>query len=319
MDYDAESIREADVATITELPLPQPGRTVWIEFNGLADVEALRALGERYNLHPLALEDALHTSQRPKLDLYENTAFIVAYMIYRDDADRLCAEQVSMFLAPGLLITIQEDSTRDVFGPVRERLRTGQGYGRKNGADYLCYALLDAVVDHSFPILECLGEALEALEDEMLDHPDNRTVGRVHELRRTLLQLRRALWPERDLINALCHDESGLIRKDTKVFLRDCHDHAIRALDLLETYRELAAGLLELYVSAVSLRTNDIMRVLTVLSAIFIPLTFIVGLYGMNFEWMPELKKPWGYPAVLLLMLTIAIGQLWYFKKKRWL
>jgi magnesium transporter len=321
VEYSPAGVSERIVSTVAELPELglTDGKTRWIEFNGLGNIDALRAMGEKYNLHPLALEDVIHTGQRPKADTYENQLFLVAQMVYRDEQDRLCGEQVSMFLFNGLLITIQEDDQRDVFDPVRERLRVGRGWIRKLGSDYLAYALIDSIIDHCFPILECLGEALEELEDELLDKPNRACVGRLHEFRRTLVQLRRVIWPERDLINSLLHDESGLVSKQAKVFLRDAYDHAIRIMDLIESYRDIAAGLLELYLSAVSQRTNEIMRVLTVISAIFIPLTFVAGVYGMNFDNMPELRHPAGYFVCLAVMVSIAAFQIAFFKRKGWL
>jgi len=225
---------------------------------------------------------------------------------------------------------VQEDPKCDVFEPVRERVRLGKGLIRKMGADYLAYALLDATIDHCFPILECIGEALDELETEMLERPHSDLVSKLHDFRRTLVGLRRAVWPERDLINSLLHDESKIVTDATKVYLRDCYDHAVRIMDLVESYREIAAGLLELYLTAVGMRTNEIMRVLTVISAIFIPLTFIAGVYGMNFDKtkpenvtmpmnMPELHWAWGYPACLALMLGVSIFQLVLFKRKGWL
>jgi magnesium transporter len=321
-EYDLTGVTERRIASVADLPPPglQDGKVRWIEFDGLGDVEALRVLGEKYNLHPLALEDVLHTGQRPKVEAYEHHLFIVALMIYRDaDDSRMCGEQVSFFLGPGLLITIQEDPKADVFDPVRVRIRGGRGYIRKLGPDYLAYALLDSIVDHMFPILECIGEALEELEDEMLDKPTKACIARLHDFRRTLIQLRRAIWPERDLLSNLLHDNSGLVTDATKVFIRDAHDHAIRLIDLIESYRDIAGGLLELYLSAVSQRTNEIMRVLTVISAIFIPLTFVAGVYGMNFEHMPELKQPAGYFVCLGVMALISGGQIWFFKRKGWL
>lgn len=320
-EYGRDGVLESVLTKAEELPDADldDGKIRWLEFNGLANFELLQAIGEKYNLHPLAMEDVIHTGQRPKLDTYDHQLFIVAVMIYRDDEGRMAGEQVSMFLMKNLLITIQEEPDLDVFDPIRVRIRAGRGYIRKMGADYLAYALLDSMVDHMFPILECIGEALEELEDEMLERPTKTCVSQLHELRRTLVQLRRAIWPERDLLSALLHDSSGNVTDETKVFIRDAYDHAVRIMDLIESYRDIAAGLLELYLSAVSQRTNEIMRVLTVISAIFIPLTFVAGLYGMNFENMPELKTSYGYFACLGLMGVIAAGQVWFFKRKGWL
>jgi magnesium transporter len=322
IEFDSHAFRETTVRRVEDLPPrdADDGKIRWIELNGLGDIAALQALGERYGLHPLALEDTLNAGQRAKVDAYEDQLYIVVQMLYRDpDEGRLCGEQLSMFLLPKLLITVQEDPACDVFEPVRQRIRTGRGWIRKSGPDYLAYALLDATIDHGFPILESIGEALEEIEDELLERPSRAAVGRLHDYRRMLVHLRRAVWPERDLVNQLLSDESGLVKKQTKVFLRDACDHAVRIIDIVESYRELAASLIELYLSSVSQRTNDIMRMLTVISLVFMPLTFIAGVYGMNFKHMPELEPPWGYYACLGLMAFIASAQLWFFKRKGWL
>jgi len=326
VEYDKGDLVEREVASVAELPSCETlERVYWIEINGTGDVEVLRKLGEKYHLHPLALEDVLHAPQRPKMEPYENYLFIVAQMTYLDEKRRICGEQVSMFLGKNLLITIQEESDFDVFNPVRDRIRGGRGYIRKLGPDYLAYALLDAIIDHCFPLLEIIGDALENLEDEVLQKPRPRAVATIHEFRRTLMQMRRFVWPERDVISALLHDESGLVTRETKVFLRDCYDHTVQIMDLVESYREVSSGLMELYLSAVGIRTNEIMRVLTVMSSIFIPLTFIAGVYGMNFDpkagplSMPELNWPYGYVACLALMAAVATGLVLFFKRKQWL
>ena len=328
VEYNEGELLEREVTSVEELPdCSTPGRVYWVEINGSGDADLLRRLGAKYHLHPLALEDVLHTPQRPKMEPYEHQIFIIAQMLYREPEGHICGEQVSMFLGKHLLITIQEDPEFDVFNPVRDRIRAGRGYIRKLGPDYLAYALLDAIIDHCYPILEVVGDALEDLEDQILERPRPEVVATIHEYRRTLLQMRRFVWPERDVINALLHDESGLISKQTKVFLRDCYDHTIQIMDLVESYRDVGSGLMELYLSAVGLRTNEIMRVLTVMSSIFIPLTFVVGLYGMNFDYdggkmplnMPELHQPHGYLGCLVVMIAISIGQIIFFKRKRWL
>lgn len=330
-EYDGDSITERVVKRVGDLPSPDldDGKSRWIELEGLGDVRLLKALGEKYDLHPLALEDVVNIGQRPKVDHYDHHLFIVSDMVYDDEERRLCGEQVSMFLGKHYLITIQETVGDDVFGPVRERLRTGGGRGwmRKSAPDYLAYALLDSIIDHYFPLLEELGDAIEELEDEVLQRPKRECVVQIQHFRRTLMQLRRYVWPVRDLTSALMHDETGFVRDGTKVFLRDCYDHTVRIMDLVETYRDVTSGLMELYLSAVGMRTNEIMRVLTIMSSIFIPLTFIVGIYGMNFDDnnganplnMPELHQPWGYPLVMLLMLAVAVGQIIFFRRKKWL
>jgi magnesium transporter len=291
----------------------------WINIDGLGDLSVLRILGERFHLHPLALEDVLDTSQRPKVEQYDDYLFIVAKMIYFDKNKEIGAEQVSMFLGNTFLITLQEEADFDVFEPVRARIRSGKGRIRKTGSDYLAYALLDSIIDYYFPVLESIGAEIDAIEDELVDNPLNRPVGSLHGHKRTLTQIRRMVWPLRDVTNLLLHEDPGLIRPETKVYLRDCYDHSVQLMDVVESYRDVLSGLTEIHISSIGLRTNEIMRVLTVISAIFIPLTFMAGVYGMNFTHMPELATRYGYFVCLAGMVIIAVGQLIYFKKRRWL
>ena len=307
------------VAALPDCRTENDGNIRWIEFNGLGDVAALKALGEKFALHPLALEDVMNVGQRPKLEPYPGHLFIIAQMIYHDAERSLCGEQVSIFVCGDFLISIQEDHEMDVFEPVRQRIRAGGGNIRSMKADYLAYALLDAIVDHGFPVLEEIGETLEELEDTVLTAPGKDTIGELHNLKRTLMQLRRFIWPERDVVNSMLHGDSEYIRPETKVYLRDLYDHTVQIMDLIEAYRDVVTGLMEMYLSSVGLRTNEIMRVLTVLSSIFIPLTFLVGVYGMNFKHMPELETTWGYAALWAVMILIAIGQLIFFRRKKWL
>ncbi len=328
MEYDGASVVEKEITNVADLPpADDDGRVRWLDIEGLGDTALFKSLGEKYGLHPLALEDVLRTGQRPKLEPYDDYLFVIAQMVYQDEERVMCGEQVSMFIRPHLLITIQEEADADVFDPVRERIRVGRGYIRKLKADYLAYALLDAIVDHCFPILENIGEALQDLEDDVLTRPNPSCVQTLHQHKRTLMHLRRFVWPERDVCNALLHDESGIVATQTKVFLRDCYDHTVQIMDLIESYRDVVSGLMEMYLSAVGMRTNEIMRVLTVMSAIFIPLTFVAGVYGMNFDNaggqnplnLPELHWALGYPVCIALMVAIAIGQIIFFKRKKWL
>ena len=291
----------------------------WINIDGLGDLTLLRTLGERFNLHPLALEDVLDTNQRPKVEQYDDYLFIVAHQLFLGKDNDLAAEQVSMFLGKTFLITLQEEGEFDVFEPVRARIRSGKGRIRRAGSDYLAYALLDSIIDHYYPALESIGTEIDAIEDELIESPLRRPVGSLHEHKRTLTQIRRMVWPLRDVTNLLLHEEPGLIRPETKIFLRDCYDHSVQLMDLVESYRDVLSGLTEVHISSIGLRTNEIMRVLTVISSIFIPLTFIAGVYGMNFSHMPELSESYGYPICLAVMLIVAIAQLLYFKKRHWL
>jgi magnesium transporter len=330
IEYDRAHLEERTIADTTELlPHLDNQRVTWINIDGLGDIEVLRALGTRFNLHPLALEDVLDTGQRPKVEQYDGYLFIIAQMLYLNKAKLICGEQVSMFLGKTFLITLQEEAEEDVFEPVRARIRAANGTIRKAGADYLAYALLDSIIDHYYPVLEAVGAEIDVIEDCLVDVPIQSPVRDLHRHKRTLTQIRRFIWPVRDLINTLMHDEGGLVGKGTKVYLRDCYDHTVQLMDLVESYRDVLSGLMELYLSSVGIRTNEIMRVLTVISSIFIPLTFIAGVYGMNFAreidgkklpWnMPELFSPYGYMACLLFMLGVAIFQVVYFKKRRWL
>jgi len=325
IQYDAESILEADFDSLEELIAKlDPEKVNWINIDGLANLELLRKLGEHFKIHPLALEDVLNTSQRPKVEHFPSHFFIVSEMIYFDDASDLAIEQLSMFLGDSFLITLQEECGHDVFESVRSRLRAGRGYSRKMKADYLAYALLDAMVDHFFPVLESLGDSIEEIEEELLDKPARSSLRKLYEAKRLLLQLRRAAWPQREIFNSLIRDDSGIVSHDTQVFLRDCYDHTTQIIDMIESYRDLTAGLMDLYLSSLSFRTNEIMRVLTIVSVIFIPLTFLAGVYGMNFDtelkWnMPELHWPFGYAYFWFVCFCIVIGMLVFFKRKKWL
>ena len=329
VEYDLTTIHERVIENLADLPDAKlsDGKVRWLDVDGLGDVEVLRTIGEKYGLHPLSLEDVLNMGQRPKVESYDDHLFIVMDMVYYDAERCMCGEQVSMFLCENILITIQEEVGQDVFDPVRARIRAGRGYIRKSGADYLTYALIDSIIDHCFPVLELLGDSIEKLEDDVLAKPTRDLVQKIQHNKRTLMQLRRYVWPSRDVVTALLHDDRDYITENTKVFLRDCYDHTIQIMDLLETYRDVNSGLMDLYLSAVGMKTNEIMRVLTVMSSIFIPLTFVAGLYGMNFDNadgamplnMPELHQPHGYLVCLLVMISISIGQIIFFKKKKWL
>lgn len=329
--YDKDSLVEKEISSIAELD-PDIGRggVTWINVGGLGDLDTLNDLGAKFGLHPLALEDVLNTGQRPKTEQFDDVIFIVAQMVYRNKEAVICGEQVSLFLGRHFLITFQEEAEYDVFDPVRTRIRAAHGAIRKTSADYLAYALLDSIVDHYYPVLETLGESIDELEQALLENPSREMIHTLHAYKRQLTLLRRFVWPLRDVVNSLLHDTSGLISKQTQVFLRDCYDHTVQLMELVESYKEITSGLMDLYHSSVGLRTNEVMRVLTVITSIFIPLTFIAGVYGMNFAPatpdgkplplnMPELYFPHGYLGVMLAMLAIAIAQLLLFKRMKWL
>lgn len=325
IQYDAETLEEKEYADFSELMAQfDPTKVNWIHIAGLGDVTLLQQLTTHFHIHPLALEDVLNTTQRPKVEHYDDHYFIVSEMIYPDKKNRVVMEQLSLFLGENFVITIREETGRDDFNIVCNRLRSGRGNSRKMKADYLAYAILDTTIDQFFPILETIGESIEEIEEELLSKPSKETLHELYENKRFLIQLRRAAWPQREIINTLIRDDTGLICHGTQVFLRDCYDHSIQIIDILENFRDLSAGLMDVYLSSLGFRTNEIVRILTVISAIFIPLTFIAGLYGMNFDTkyplnMPELALPYGYILCLGVMVTVALGMIVFFKRKHWL
>lgn len=309
-----------DLATVRSMRHHWP--VLWVNVDGLGGAETIRELGEIFGLHRLALEDVVNVPQRDKVEEYGDHLFVVARMAML--APQPITEQISLFLGRDFLLTFQERSG-DPLDPVRERIRGAHGRIRGAGPDYLAYAVLDAIVDHYFPVLEAYGERLDTLEDEILEGASRAAMHRLHGVKRELMGLRRAVWPKRETLNALMRDPNDLIADETRVYLRDCYDHAIQIMDLTETYRDLAASLTDLYLSSVSNRMNEIMKVLTIFSAIFIPLGFIAGVYGMNFDRsvsplnMPELGWYWGYPFALSVMAGVALGLLGFFWRKGWI
>jgi magnesium transporter len=322
IDYGPDHLEEKVVTRVEEVFRYRDSPSVtWINIEGLHDVALVESIGRHFGFHSLALEDVLNCGQRPKLEDYGQYNFLIMKSLL--PGDTLNTEQISFFLSGNFVITFQE-VPGDSFEAVRERIRRGKGLMRKSGADYLVYALVDALIDEFFPVLERYGEQIESLEAELLTNPSRDTIHEVHRIKRELLLLRRTAWPERDVISALQREESDVIQRETQVFLRDCYDHTIQIIDMIETYRDLAAGMLDIYLSSVSNRMNEIMKVLTIISTIFIPLNFIAGLYGMNFHTnhpmnMPELDWPWGYPYALGLMATVAVLLVIYFQRKGWL
>lgn len=317
LDYSPDHFEEREIADIEEcFPYRDKQTVTWINVEGLHDVGLIEKLGKHFGLHPLALEDVLNCGQRPKLEDYGNYHFMVMKSLYLKD-EELELEQISFFLSGTYVITLQE-VPGDSFEAVRQRIRQGKGQIRRMGPDYLLYALVDALVDEFFPVLEAYGERVEELEDEVIEQPTPDTLNEVHRIKRELLMVRRTAWPEREVINALQREEAHLVRPETRVFLRDCYDHTIQVIDMVETYRDLASGLLEVYLSSASNRLNEVMKVLTIISTIFIPLNFIAGLYGMNFHNMPELDWRYGYPMALGVMATVGISLVVYFRRKGW-
>lgn len=312
------SVKEV-IQFISEKPNTMEQRTRWANIDGLHDEEKVAEICHHLELHKLTIEDILSVGQRPKLEEHENYLHIVLRMCMIDPSDgSIDEEQLSFVLQGSLLVTFQE-KTGDVFENVRTRVREGKGLIRKRGAGYLLYALLDAVVDHYFVVLEVLGERLEEMELELLDNPGTDSLGRLHVLRREIISLRRSVYPLREVISQFSKIEEPTLEKNTQVFIRDLYDHTIQVIETIEVFRDTATGLLDLYMNSVSNKMNEIMKVLTIIATIFIPLTFVAGVYGMNFSYMPELSWRYGYFTVMGFMLVAGLLMLVYFKRKRWL
>lgn len=324
MAYGPDRLLEREIAHPRELrDVLDAWPVCWVNVDGLGDAATLADIAETFHLHPLAMEDVVNVHQRAKVEQYGSTVFLVTHMV--SCKDRFETEQVSIFLGRGFIVTFQERPGWDCLEPVRDRIRKQVSQIRQGDAGYLAYSLLDAVIDHFFPALEHYGDRLEALEELMVTHPDPEALAQLHEIKRELRQLRRIAWPQREALNSLMREALPQISAETRLHLRDCYDHTMRIIDLVEVYREVCADLTDLYLSSVSNRMNDVMRVLTVISTLFMPLTFVAGVYGMNFDaqvspWnMPELRWYLGYPLCLLLMALVAAGQFWYFVRKGWL
>jgi magnesium transporter len=320
MDYDEVHFEEREVKKIEECFLFREKPTVtWMNVDGLHQVEILEKLGECYGLHPLVLEDILNTDQRPKMEDYGEYIYIVLRDLdYSDKSNEIEGEQISLIVGSNFVFSFQEREG-DTFDPIRDRIRNNKGRIRKMGADYLAYTLLDSIVDNYFIILEKLGEKIEWLEEKLVTDPARETLQTIHHLKRELLFLRKGVWPLREVINSLARGESSLVTEPARVYLRDVYDHTIQTIDTIETYRDMVSGMLDIYLSSVSNRLNSVMKVLTIIATIFMPLTFLAGVYGMNFKFMPELEWRWGYPLVWLIMAGIGISMIFYFRKKKWL
>lgn len=320
IDYDEKNFQEKEIKAIKEcLPFKDKPTITWINIDGIHQVDIIEKIGEYFNLHLLVLEDVLNTNQRPKMEDFEDYIFVVLKMLYYDEKDNeVKSEQVSLILGSNFVISFQEQEG-DVFNYVRERIRSGKGRIRKMEADYLVYSLLDAIVDNYFVILEKIGEKIEEIEEKLITNPTPQTLQTIHNLKREMISLRRSVWPLRELISGLERTESSLIKKTTNIYLRDVYDHTIQVIDTIESLRDMVSGMLDTYLSSISNRMNEVMKVLTIIATIFIPLTFIAGIYGMNFQYMPELGWRGGYFGVLLVMLIVCVGMGIYFKKKKWI
>lgn len=319
-DYDGDQLSEHDLSDIDDSKpyLDSPSKT-WINISGLHDIDKLKEIWNYFELHPLIQEDILHTNQRAKIEQYPSHLFIVVKMIYFDEeSEEMQVEQVSIVLGENYVLSFQE-SDYPIFAPVLYRLRNNAPRLRNNGMDYLSYALVDTLVDHYFKVLEGFGDEIEVLEDNILENFDDFIPEKIHALRRKLNFFRKSIWPLRDSLNSLLRDETPFIQEENKIYFRDVYDHLIQIVDGLENYREIVIGMLDMYMSQVSNKMNEVMKVLTIIATIFIPLTFIAGIYGMNFDYMPELGWKWAYPTIWAFMLLVTSGMVYYFKRKKWL
>ncbi|MBE9073569.1 magnesium/cobalt transporter CorA [Microcystis sp. LEGE 08355] len=320
IDYDEDNaVRKVDITPNACAPYIGTNTVSWMDIQGLGSETVLKQVGEIFNLHPLLLEDVVNVPQRPKLEDYNNQLLVISQMVrLKEDESGFDTEQVSFVLGKRYLLSFQEEELQDCFEIVRDRIRTSQGRVRKSGADYLTYLLLDTIIDGYFPVVEHYEDRIEALEDMIISNPDRDTMQEIYDVRRELLALRRLIWPMRNVLHLLMRDHHGIVSDEVQIYFRDSYDHVIQILEIIEAYRELAASLMDVYMSTMGNKLNEIMKFLTVISTIFIPLTFIVGVYGMNFENMPELKGEWSYFMVWLVMLAVAGGLIFYFWRKGW-
>ena len=317
IEYNPEGVTERDLDSLDQcLVLKEAPSVTWIDVDGIHDIEIIKKIGECFGLHPLFLEDIVTTGQRPKLEDFEKHLFITLKMLERAKDGEIGAEQISLVLGENFVITFQE-KVSDIFKPIRDRIARNSHF-RQNGADYLAYAIIDLIVDGYFPIIEKLGDDIEDQEEKLISDPVSGTLGSIQGLKKDLLFLRKSVWPLRDALSAMSRGANPLIKDTTHIYLRDVYDHTVQVIDTIETLREIIYGMFDIYLSSVSNRMNQVMKVLTVFATIFIPLTFLVGVYGMNFKHMPELEWPWSYPILWVFMIGVAVAMLVYFRRRRW-
>ncbi|MFH1541566.1 MAG: magnesium/cobalt transporter CorA [bacterium] len=319
IDYNENDFQLSPVKSAEEcFPYRDRESVTWINVDGVHQTDIIAKLGSHFGLHPLVLEDIVNTDQRPKLEDHESYLFIALKMLSVNDKGQVEAEHVSLILGNNYVISFQEKEG-DIFDPVRDRIKNSKGRIRKMGADYLAYSLLDAIVDNYFGILEKTGEKIELLEEILVADPEPKVLKGIHQLKREMIFLRKSVWPLREVISGLLRAEAKLIKESTIIYLRDVYDHTIQVIDTVESYRDMVSGMLDIYLSSLSNRMNEVMKVLTIIATIFIPLTFIAGIYGMNFKYMPELDIPWAYPLTLSFMGLVGLYMVLYFKRKKWL
>jgi magnesium transporter len=318
IEYDEHNLIEREFYDIDEcMASVQPDMVKWINVDGIHNVDLVERIGRLFSIHPLTLEDIVNTAQRPKFEDYDDYVVSVMKMVYYDT--EIHSEQLTIVLRENMIISFQEVHGGDAFDLIRIRIRQAKGRIRKQRADYLFYALHDAVVDCYFTVLEKLGDQIELLEDELVEEPQRKTLNRLHHMKRQMIYIRKVVWPVRELINNIQRSETSLICESTEIYFRDVHDHSIRVIDTVETYRDLLSGMMDIYLSSVSNKMNEVMKVLTIISTIFIPVTFIAGVYGMNFENMPEIRSENGYWITWGVMVAIMGVLVYYFRRKRWL
>ena len=320
IQYSQEEFVEKEVPKVEDVFYCKDSAGIsWINIDGIHDIEIMEKIHKHFDIHPLAMEDILHITQRPKMEEYGDYLFIVLRMLFYDEKQRvLNTEQVSLILGKNYLITFLEDEG-DVFDPVRDRIRKAGAKIRSNGSDFLAYSLIDSIVDSYFHILEKVGEEVEELEDRLIMQPEREDLQTVHRMRRNMILLRKSVWPLREVITAMQRDEHVVIQQQTQIYLRDLYDHIIQIIDTIESYRDMLVGMLDAYLSSMSNKMNEVMKVLTIISTLFIPLTFLAGVYGMNFRSFPELRMDWMYPwGFWVITMVVIIIMLLFFKKKRW-
>ncbi len=326
LDYNETDLTEKTTGAIQDcFPFLDAATTTWININGLHEVHAVGELGKHFGIHELLLEDIVNTGHRPKLEESENHIFVILKMLSMDSTgEELQSEQVSLIIGKSYVITFQEQEG-DVLDPIRERIRKTNPRVRLTGPDYLGYSVMDTIIDHYFVVLETLGERIEILEEELIADPTPEKLQGIHVLKRQLISLRKSVWPLREVISGLERTEPPLIQASTRPYLRDLYEHIIQVIDTVETHRDMVSGLIDMYMSSVSNRMNEVMKILTIIATIFIPLGFLAGVYGMNFNTeaspfnLPELGMRYGYPLFWLAVLLIGGGLLWFFRRKRWL
>ena len=321
IEYSEDQFQETEIDNIDACFPPKDKNTItWINIDGVHNLNFIESIGKCFNLHSLTLEDIVNTGQHPKMEDYGNYLYVVLKMLYYDSTNNeIEVEQVSLCLGSNFVISFQEETGRDVFDAVRERIRNSKGRMRKMGADYLMYSLIDAIVDSYFLILEDIGGKIEIFEEQVVSEPNEKVFHEIHNFKREMIFLRKSVWPLREVVAAMERGDSSLIKESMHIYFRDVYDHTIRVIETIETFRDLLSGILDIYLSSISNRINSVMKVLTIIATIFMPLTFIAGIYGMNFKYMPELEWHLGYPAILLVMVFIGIAMLVYFRIKKWL